>query len=476
MKAAGAGFPYTGGMPRQPTVLVVDDDPSIRQTMEAIVRSAGMKPLTAPSGEEGLAALRRNSVDILLLDVQLPGMGGLDVLRQVRETHPDVGVIMVSVVKEIPIAVEAIKLGALDYVTKDFSPGELSARVSKSLEQLRAARELAWLREEVAARGNKPMVVGSSAAIASVVAVADKVAPKPVTVLITGESGTGKEVLARYIHQRSDRALGPFVAVNLPAIPSELVESALFGHEKGSFTGATRQSYGKFELANGGTLFLDEIGELKLDLQAKLLRALQEREIERVGAARPIPIDVRVIAATNRQLERLIAQGRFREDLYWRLKVVPIELPPLRARREDIRDLAQHYLGRFAAAYGRPPQTLTGGAVAQLEHYGWPGNIRELENLVERLVVVCDAPVVDETDLPLEITVGAGLAQEAEREATYDSAMAAFEKGYLRKALARSGYNRRRAAEQLGIGYSTLKAKLKHYGVSKVAENEPDDD
>ena len=473
----GARLPATlPPMPRQPTVLVVDDDPSIRQTMETIVRSAGMKPLTASSGEEGLSALRRNSVDILLLDVQLPGMGGLDVLRQVRETHPDVGVIMVSVVKEIPIAVESIKLGALDYVTKDFSPGELSARVSKSLEQLRAARELAWLREEVATRGNKPMVVGGSSAIASVVAVADKVAPKPVTVLITGESGTGKEVLARYIHQRSDRALGPFVAVNLPAIPSELVESALFGHEKGSFTGATRQSYGKFELANGGTLFLDEIGELKLDLQAKLLRALQEREIERVGGARPIPIDVRVIAATNRQLDRLISQGRFREDLYWRLKVVPIELPPLRARREDIRDLAQHYLARFAAAYGRPPQVLSSGAIAQLEHYSWPGNIRELENLVERLVVVCDATVVEETDLPLEITVGAGLAQEAEREVTYEAAMAAFEKGYLRKALARAGNNRRRAAEQLGIGYSTLKAKLKHHGVGKAADSEPDED
>ncbi len=463
-------------MSRHPTVLVVDDDPSIRQTMEAIVRSAGMNPLTAASGEEGLQVLRRHSVDVILLDVQLPGMGGLDVLRQVRETNPDVGVIMVSVVKEIPIAVEAIKLGALDYVTKDFSPSELSARVSKSLEQLRAARELAWLREEVAARGNKPMIVGRSSAMSAVVGVADKVAAKPVTVLITGESGTGKEVLARYIHQRSERAHGPFVAVNLPAIPGELVESTLFGHEKGSFTGATRQTYGKFELANGGTLFLDEIGELKLDLQAKLLRALQEREIERVGGARPIPIDVRVIAATNRQLDKLIAEGRFREDLYWRLKVVPVELPALRARHEDIRELAQHFITRFAASYGRPPQTLTDGAVALLENYTWPGNIRELENLVERLVVVCDESVVDETELPLEITVNAGLAREAERESTYNAAMSAFEKGYLRKVLAQMGWNRRRAAEQLGIGYSTLKAKLKLHGIGKIADGENEED
>jgi DNA-binding NtrC family response regulator len=397
------------------------------------------------------------------------------VLRVIREGHPDVGVIMVSVVKEIPIAVEAIKLGALDYLTKDFSPGELSARVSKSLEQLRAARELAWLREEVATRGNKPMVAGRSAAMASVIAIADKVAAKPVTVLINGESGTGKEVLARWIHQHSDRAHGPFVAVNLPAIPSELVESTLFGHEKGSFTGATRQRYGKFELANGGTLFLDEIAELKLEVQSKLLRALQEREVERVGGARPINVDLRVICATNRPLDRLVAEGRFREDLYWRLKVVPMEVPPLRDRREDVRDLAQHFLGRFAAAYGRVPQTLTPEAVALLENYSWPGNVRELENLVERLTVVCDSPVIDETELPLEIAVGAGLAREAERESSYDAAMAAFEKGYLRKILGQVGWNRRRAAEKLGIGYSTLKAKLRQHGLTR-GEGPADDD
>jgi transcriptional regulator with PAS, ATPase and Fis domain len=254
------------------------------------------------------------------------------------------------------------------------------------------------------------------------------------------------------------------------------VESTLFGHEKGSFTGAVRQSYGKFELANGGTLFLDEIGELRLDLQAKLLRALQEREIERVGGARPIPVDVRVVAATNRQLDKLVAAGRFREDLYWRLKVVPIELPPLRARREDVRQLAQHFLNRFAASYGRPPQTLTDGAVSLLQSYGWPGNIRELENLVERLVVVCDSLLVDESELPLDITLNAGLAREAERESTFSTAMSALEKVYLRKVLAQVGWNRRRAAEQLGIGYSTLKAKLKLHGIGPAAENETDEE
>jgi DNA-binding NtrC family response regulator len=264
------------------------------------------------------------------------------------------------------------------------------------------------------------------------------------------------------------------VAINLPAIPSELVESTLFGHEKGSFTGATRQRYGKFELANGGTLFLDEIGELKLDVQAKLLRALQEREIERVGGARPIPVDLRVLCATNRPLEKMVGEGRFREDLYWRLKVVPIEIPPLRDRREDVRDLAEHFLARFAAAYGRTPQSLTPDAVALLENYGWPGNIRELENLVERLAVVCDSPVVDESDLPLEIAVNARLAREAARESTYEAAMAAFERGYLRKVLVQNGWNRRRAAERLGIGYSTLKAKLRHLGVVRAGDGPVD--
>ncbi|HUL60417.1 MAG TPA: sigma-54 dependent transcriptional regulator [Anaeromyxobacteraceae bacterium] len=459
-------------MPRQATVLVVDDDPALRQTMEAIVKSAGMNSLTASTGEEALEAVRRFPVDVMLLDVQLPGISGLSVLKQVRERHPDVGVIVVSVVKEIQVAVEAIKHGALDYVTKDFSPGELSARLSKSLEQLRAERELAWLREEVATRGHKPMVVGRSAAMRSVVAVAEKIAAKPVTVLITGESGTGKEVLARFLHERSDRRPGPFVAVNLPAIPSELVESTLFGHEKGSFTGATRQAYGKFELANGGTLFLDELAELKLDVQAKLLRALQEREIERVGGARPIPVDLRVVCATNRSLEKLVAEGKFREDLYWRLKVVPVEIPPLRERRDDIRDLAQHFLARFATAYGRPPQALSDGALAVLERYHWPGNIRELENLIERLVVICDAPVIDEAELPLDLSVGAGLAKEAEQESNYAAAMAAFERGYLRRVLAQNGWNRRRAAEQLGIGYSTLKAKLRLHGLAPEGDDD----
>ncbi|MFL5311094.1 MAG: sigma-54-dependent transcriptional regulator [Myxococcales bacterium] len=452
-------------MARAATVLIVDDDRSMRQTMEEIVRSAGMRPLAVGSGEEALRAVQSNPVDVMLLDVQMPGIGGLEVLRQVREKHTDIGVIMISVLKEVPVAVEAMRLGALDYVTKDFSPPELNARVAKTLDQLKSARELAWLREEQASRDQKPMVLGHTAAMRNVAAIAEKIAAKPVTVLITGESGTGKEMLARYVHEHSDRRSGPFVAVNLPAVPDSLVESQLFGHEKGSFTGAIKLQYGKFELASGGTLFLDEIGELKLDVQAKLLRALQEHEIERVGGARPIQLDLRVICATNRSLPEMVKEGRFREDLYYRLNVVPIQVPPLRDRREDIRELAHHFLARSAVQLGRIPQVLSDGAAELLEHYAWPGNIRELQNLLERMAVLCESQIIEESDLPLEFVVQAGLRREAEKETSLQSAMSAFERGFLKKTLAQNGWNRRRTAESLGIGYSTLKAKLKSYGI-----------
>jgi DNA-binding NtrC family response regulator len=290
-------------------------------------------------------------------------------------------------------------------------------------------------------------------------------------VLITGESGTGKEMLARYIHDHSDRRSGPFVAVNLPAVPENLVESQLFGHEKGSFTGATKLQYGKFELASGGTLFLDEIGELKLDVQAKLLRALQEHEIERVGGARPIQLDLRVICATNRSLPDMVKSGLFREDLYYRLNVVPIQVPPLRERRNDIRELAHAFLARSAMQLGRQQQALSEGAALLLEGYAWPGNIRELQNLSERLAVLCEQQVIEESDLPLEFVVAADLRREAERETSLQEAMSAFERGFVKKMLVDNNYNKRKAAEQLGIGYSTLKAKLKAYGISTDEED-----
>ena len=466
-------------MARVANVLIVDDDPSIRQTTEAIVKSAGMRPTAVASGEEALRVLKDQPIDILLLDVQMPGMSGMQVLKELRERHPDVGVIMLSVLKDLAVVVESMKLGALDYITKDFSPPELAARLQKTLDQLRDRKELVYLRAEVA-KASRPLIRGRSAPMKQVMVVGDKVANSPVTVLITGESGTGKEVLARYLHERGDRSGGPFVAVNLASLEPGLTESTLFGHEKGAFTGASKLQYGKFELASGGTLFLDELTELKLDLQAKLLRALQEREIERVGGERPIPVDLRVICASNRNLQREVREGRFREDLYWRLKVVPIEMPPLRERRADVRDLAQFFLDRHCAFHGKPAKTLSARAALHLESYAWPGNVRELENAIERMVVLSNtgpggpggggsdaaSNVIEESDLPLEITVAAGVG-EAERESTFASAVQAFEKGYLRKALAAANWHKRRCADSLGIGYSTLKMKLKAYGIDR---------
>jgi two-component system, NtrC family, response regulator AtoC len=461
-------------MPRLASILVVDDDTNLRQNIHFILEKGGMKSAMASSGEEALQRMRTTSFDLVLLDVQMPGMGGLEALRIMRERHPDVGVIMLSVIKDIAVAVEAMHTGALDYVTKDFSPPELIARVRKTLVQLRAGRELERLHDVEATHVARPMVLGSSPKMRAVVAVAEKIAAKPVTVLITGESGTGKEVLARYIHARSDRKTAPFVAVNLPAIPANLVESELFGHERGSFTGADKQKLGKFELANGGTLFLDEIGDLALELQAKILRALQEHEIERVGGEKPIQLELRVICATNRDLSKRVLENKFREDLYWRLKVVPIELPSLRERREDIRDLAQHFLARAGAEHGRPAQSLSEGALVMLERYGWPGNIRELENVMARMSVICDSQVIEEADLPYDFALSVGSAEETTTDQSLDGALAAFERSFLRKALKRNGWNRKLTAQELRIGYSTLKAKLRGYGLGH--ENDGDDD
>jgi DNA-binding NtrC family response regulator len=462
-------------MLRPSVILVADDDDNIRQNIEFILGKGGMKPVLASSGEEALQRLRTTAVDLVLLDVQMPGMGGMEALRLMRERHPDVGVIMLSVLKDIAVAVEAMHGGALDYITKDFSPPELIARVRKTLMQLRAGRELERLHDVEAKHVGRPMVAGNSPRMRPVVQVAEKIAAKPVTVLITGESGTGKEVLARYIHARSDRKNGPFVAVNVPGVPAGLVESELFGHERGAFTGADRQKLGKFELASGGTLFLDEIGDLALDLQAKILRVLQEHEIERVGGEKPIQLDLRVICATNRDLARRVQEGKFREDLYWRLKVVPIDLPPLRERREDIADLARHFLALNAAEHGGAPQTLSDGALQLLERYRWPGNIRELENVMARMAVICDSPIIEESDLPYDFALGADteLAVPSDGQ-NLEAAMLAFETSFLRKALKKNGWNKKATAARLGIGYSTLKAKLKAYGI--VAGDDRDDE
>ena len=330
-------------------------------------------------------------------------MSGLDLLRLVKEQQPLVEVLVISAVNEVETAVQAMKFGAYHYVTKDFEYDGLRSVVRNAAEKQDLNRRVLTLSAQVDEQGERDLVVGPSPAMRETMKNAAKVAKVPATVLILGESGTGKELVARWIHSHSRQADGPFIAVNLGAIPHDLVESTLFGHERGAFTGATRQQLGKFELAAGGTLFLDEIGDLRLDLQVKLLRAIQEGEVERLGGTRPVRTDFRLICATNQDLERAVRDGRFRDDLYYRINVVPLVVPPLRERIEDVPPLAQHFLERFCRRFRKPLPTIGEGGMAVLTHHAWPGNVRELQNLIERLVAMHEGPLIEEEDLPLRL-------------------------------------------------------------------------
>ena len=354
------------------TVLIVDDDEGMRDTLNAILRR-DYRVLRAASGEAALAILNREDVDLMLLDVRLPGIDGFDVLRIVRENYSLVEVIMISAITEIETAVKAMKFGAYHYTTKDFDYETLRSLVHNASERQDLNRQVMTLSAQVADQGDREFVVGPSKLTRDIVDLVQKVAKLSATVLILGESGTGKELLARLIHRESGNADAPFIAVNLAAIPRELVESTLFGHERGSFTGALKQQLGKFELASGGTLFLDEIGDLPLELQAKLLRAIQEGEIERVGGAKPIKTDFRLIAATNVDLEKAVKEGRFREDLYYRINVIPIKLPPLRDRMEDLPELARFFLNRYKARFRKRIQGISDSTLKILASYWWPG-------------------------------------------------------------------------------------------------------
>jgi DNA-binding NtrC family response regulator len=387
--------------PKPKTVLVVDDDEGMRDTLNAILRR-DYRVLRVATGEAALAILNREDVDLMLLDVRLPGIDGFDVLRIVKENYSLVEVIMISAITEIETAVRAMKFGAYHYTTKEFDYETIRSLVHNASERQDLNRQVMTLTAQVADQGDRDFVVGPSKLTRDIVDLVQKVAKLSATVLILGESGTGKELLARLIHRESGSADAPFIAVNLAAIPRELVESTLFGHERGSFTGALKQQLGKFELASSGTLFLDEIGDLPLELQAKLLRAIQEGEIERVGGAKPIKTDFRLIAATNVDLEKAVKEGRFREDLYYRINVIPIKMPPLRDRIDDLPELAKFFLNRYKVRFRKNIQGIADSTLQILSSYWWPGNIRELENLIERLVAVTDKEWITDEDLPFE--------------------------------------------------------------------------
>ncbi|OFW35474.1 MAG: hypothetical protein A3F70_16415 [Acidobacteria bacterium RIFCSPLOWO2_12_FULL_67_14] len=454
---------------RKKTVLIVDDDEGMRDTLTVLLK-AQYRILRAATGEAALQMMEKEDVDLMLLDVRLPGISGFEVLKIAKENYPYVEVIVISVIKELDAAIEAMRHGAYHYISKDFDLEGLRTLVANASERQDLNRHVMRLRAEVAEQVDREFVVGPSRATRDVIEMARKVAGLSATVLILGESGTGKELLARLIHRESGAADAPFVAVNLAAIPRDLVESTLFGHEKGSFTGAIRQQLGKFELAAGGTLFLDEVGDLRYELQAKLLRAIQEGEIERVGGTHPIKTDFRLIAATNTDLDKAVKDGTFREDLYYRLNVIPLRMPALRDRIDDVPELARFFVGRYSVKFRKNIQGIADSTLQILSSYWWPGNIRELENLIERLVAVSDRDWISDEDLPYELHVAQLAAQPSGgSENLLEQAVSTFERNFVIRALEKSAWNVTATARALGIPLSTLKFKMDRLEIRELA-------
>jgi DNA-binding NtrC family response regulator len=453
---------------RRKTLLIVDSDEAMRESLTGVLRP-DMRVLRAGTGEGALQMMEKEDVDLMILDAQLPGISGFEVLKIVKENYPYVEVVVVSRMKELEIAIEAMRLGAYHYTSKDIDLESLRTLLANAGERQDLRRDVVRLREEVAETNDREFVVGTSQATRQIIGKVQRIATTPVNVLILGESGTGKELLARLIHREAGRPDAPFVAVNLAAIPKDLVESTLFGHEKGAFTGAIRQQIGKFELASGGTLFLDEVGDLRYDLQAKLLRAIQEREIERVGGTHPIKTDLRLIVATNVDLEKAVKEGKFREDLYYRLNVVPIKMPALRDRIEDLPDLARFFLRRYNTRFRRNIQGIAESTMQILCSYWWPGNIRELENLIERLVAVSDKEWITDEELPYELHVAQLDTQGPTTENLLERAVSTFERNFIIRALEKSSWNVTGTARALGIPLSTLKFKMDKLEIRELA-------
>jgi DNA-binding NtrC family response regulator len=453
---------------RRKTLLIVDDDEGMRDTLTAMLRR-DFRVLRAASGEFALQMMEKENVDLMLLDVRLPGISGFEVLKIARENYPYIEVIVISVIKELDAAIEAMRYGAYHYISKDFDLEGVKTLIGNASERQDLSRHVLRLTAEVAEQNDREFVVGGSRHTREIIDLVQKIAKLSATVLILGESGTGKELLARLIHRESGQPSAPFVPVNLAAIPRELVESTLFGHEKGAFTGAIRQQLGKFELASGGTLFLDEIGDLRYELQAKLLRAIQEGEIERVGGTHPIKTDLRLIAATNIDLEKAVKEGRFREDLFYRLNVIPIRMPALRDRLEDLPELAHFFLRRYNAKFRKQIQGIADSTLQILSSYWWPGNIRELENLVERLVAVSDKDWITDEDLPYELHVAQLDAQGPTAENLLERAVSTFERNFIVRALEKSAWNVTATARALGIPLSTLKFKMDRLEIRELA-------
>ncbi|MBV8553244.1 MAG: sigma-54-dependent Fis family transcriptional regulator [Acidobacteriaceae bacterium] len=451
----------------EPRILIVEDEDTVRHVMETVLRKAGYHTSAAPTAERAMEILQREPVDLVITDLHLPGASGIDVLKSVRSDNAGTTVIVMTAFGTIQSAVEAMKAGAYDYLTKPIHPYELKALVNRALEHHRLIEQVDSLRACLQEKYGFENIIGSSAKLMYTLDIAARVASSDVTILIQGETGTGKELLAKAIHFRGPRREGPFITVNCGAIPRELLESELFGHMKGSFTGAVAHKKGKAEMADGGTMLLDEIGEMPLELQVRVLRLIQEREIEKIGAASPIKLDVRIIAATHRNLAAMVKAGSFREDLYYRLVVVPIELPPLRERAEDIPELVQHFFAKCKAKYRHSELTLAPDVIGQFCSYSWPGNVRQLENAVERAVLLTKGAEITLQDLPDFLQDGrrtGDVLPASLPDAGFS--LDAVEKDLIVRTLKKFAGNQTRAARFLHLTRRTLAYRAEKYGIT----------
>jgi len=449
------------------TILVVDDEKNYLVVLEALLEDEGYEVLAASSGQAALEIIRSRHVDTVLTDIKMPGMSGIELLEEVKSFDPDLPVILMTAFAEVDQAVSAMKRGALDHIQKPFDNREIKRAVERGVERRSLIRNIRFLETELGTVwGN---MVGKSRPMERVFSLMKRVADTPTTVLISGESGTGKELIAHGLHNASSRREAPFVSINCAAVPETLLESELFGYDKGAFTGATQMKEGKFEFADGGTLFLDEIGEMPLGLQVKLLRVLQEQEFQRVGGNKDIKVDVRIIAATNKDLREEVDHRRFREDLYFRLNVVHIEAPPLRERLDDVPPLVAHFVEKFGKKLGRSIRDVAPDVMTAFCRYPWPGNVRELENVIERALVLCKGNSITVDDLPLELRQSSHTEKEHDLAIPWDKGLAgaldSIEERMICEALKNSGNVQAKAAKILGISRSNLQYKMKKYGL-----------
>ena len=451
-------------MNRHANILVMDDEESMRDSCLQTLSRDGNHVKVAGNGSEGLIMLAKESFDLIILDLKMPGLSGMEVLKKIKEDDPEAMVIVITGYATVESAVEAMKKGAFDFIPKPFTPDSLRAIVGRALDRKEMALENVLLRSELKASFGPDVIIGQSKSMKKVEELVQKVGPTDTTILISGESGTGKELVARAIHRHSSRKDKPFVAVDCGSLVENLFESELFGHVKGSFTGATSTKYGRFELANGGTLFFDEIGNISINIQTKLLRVLQEREITKVGSSQVIKVDVRIVTATNYDLQKAVKSEKFREDLFYRLSVVPITLPPLRERRDDIPLLANYFLKKYNAKRKKNVKAISDQAMKALVKYDWPGNVRELENAVERAVVLAENDVLKSSDL---LYYGLSVETDSGSDKNKTRRLIDVEKEYIVKTLEMFDGHKGKTAKALGIDRKTLRAKLRRYRIEK---------